>query len=522
MRNRDPFLFSPHLTQRVALAWPIGVILAVALLARLWGIDFGLPYAHHIDEPRYISAAVGIIQTGNFNPGWFQQPTFYTYFITIILSFYFLFGRMIGYFDDQLDLFQPPYHFDGFIPLPGEFLIARVFTALAGVLTVFLVYQISYRWHGREAAIVSASFLALSIFHVTSSHFIATDIPVTLLILVALYLYTRLATTGATRYYIWAGIFTGLAIGTKYSAYVLIFPAFLSHLIAWHNGRSHLFWRPIYLSLSTAIAFLATTPYALLDYSAFTRDVQYEWLHHKTQGHIGSEGNSGYWFIIQLLTRSDRWMTLAAIGGYLVAAKKRQWEILIVVCYTLAYFLSMAGNVVHFERFLVPLTPALALGAGNLAAYTRQRLKAHSYSFLVPLVIASLLIEPAFEVIRFNYYLGQPDVGNIARGWIRENLPTGSSIARERYAPNLDQEPFTVHDFAWLNSHPVEWYREQGFDYLIFASARYGVLYRNPERYATLIDQYETMFQQLELVAHFHGPYVGRADHEIQIYRLTQ
>jgi 4-amino-4-deoxy-L-arabinose transferase-like glycosyltransferase len=502
-------------------AWQLLLLVALALIVRLWGIDFGLPYAYHIDEPRYISAAVGILQTGDLNPGWFHQPSLYTYLVTLVLSAYYLFGLLSGHFSATADLFRPPYHFDGFVPLPGEFLLPRIFTALLGVLTVWVLYQICRRWFDHLSAMVAAGFLSLSIFHVTSSHFIATDVPVAFFILLSLYLYSRVAETGQTNDYVLAGILTGLAVGAKYSAYVLIVPAAISHLLAWYFGHARLAsWPPVFMALAAAITAFATTPFALFDYPTFIEGLRYEWLHHKVHGHIGAEGNSGRWFMVQLLTRSDRWMTLAALGGYLVAIWRREWRVLLVLSFALAYFNSMASNIVYFERFLVPLTPVLALAAGYLFFELKQRVQGRQAYILMALALL-VFVEPAVAVTQFNQRLAQTDVRSEARLWIKDNIPPGAKVARELFTPDLDQESYEVHRISWLNDHPVEWYREQGFDYLIFAFARYGVLYRDPERYAHLIAQYEFMFEELQLVARFAGPYVGRADHDIRVYRVT-
>jgi 4-amino-4-deoxy-L-arabinose transferase-like glycosyltransferase len=249
----------------------------VAVSARLWGVGFGLPYAYHIDEPRYIYSAVGILQSGDMNPGWFQQPSLYTYLVTLVMAFYFLWGWLTGNFQSRADLFQPPYHFDGYIPLTAEFLLARLLTVAFGVATVLLVYWIARRWLGQIGGLAAAVFLALSVFHAESSHYIATDVPVALFIIAALYFLYRLSETGQNKYYLLAGIMAGLAIGTKYSAYVLVVPAGLAHLLAWRRGKSHLFAPGLLLlGLSTVLVFFLTTPYALFDNAQFTADLRYE------------------------------------------------------------------------------------------------------------------------------------------------------------------------------------------------------------------------------------------------------
>lgn len=509
-----------QLKREIRVGWLIGVILIIAFTARLWGINFGLPYAYHIDEPRYLHSAVGIIQSGNLNPGWFYQPSLYIYLITVIIGGYYLFGRLIGQFQSTDDLFRPPYSFDGQIELPIEFLLARLLTAFLGVATILLIYYVARRWMGKAGAIVTALLLAVSIFHVQSSHFIATDVPVAFFIVLTLYAAGYIVDGGNLRHYMLAGLAIGLAIGTKYSAYVIVIPVLLAHLIAWRRGKTRLvstflLWSGL-VAIGTAIL---TTPYSLLDYPQFIDDVVYEWRHHKVIGHIGAEGDSARWLASRLWNSSDRWLTVAAIIGFGLGIWQREWKILLVLSFALTYFLSMASNLVRFERFLVPLIPALTLAAGYAFAVIFERWPSRNVRFAMVILLGLMLVEPAIAIIRTNRTLAQSDVRTIARAWIQDNLPPGSKIAREMYAPNLDGMGYEVEKFSRLNENSVSWYKEQGFDYLIFAQARYGNVFNNPELYGEQIAKYQALFDNLELVVTLTGSYVDRPNHDILIYR---
>lgn len=518
--------FSPeHIVDRTAVAlkrhWLIGVVLLAAVFFRLWGVGFGLPYAYHVDEPRYIYSAVGILQSGDPNPGWFQQPSLYTYLVTLVIAFYFLGGWLTGSFQSRADLFQPPYHFDGYIPLPAEFLLPRLLTVACGVATVVLVYWVARRWMGQAGGVGAAAFLALSVFHSESSHYIATDVPVALFIIAALYFFYRITETGENKYYLLAGIMAGLAVGTKYSAYVLAVPAALAHLLAWRHGKSRLFAPGLLLlGISTILVFFLTTPYALFDAPQFLADLRYEWEHHKVLGHIGAEGSSGGWLLAQLLTRSDRWLALLAAAGFILAVWRKNRAMLLVLAFTAVYFASMAANLVRFERFLVPMIPALALAAGYTFAALHQKVPEKRQPLLLLLGVL-LLVEPLLWVGRFDHRLAQTDVRTTARDWIVDNIPAESKIGRELFAPNLDREPYNSRRIDWLNQYTIEWYRQEEYDYLIFAEARYGALWRDPEAYGDLIGRYETLWANLELVAEFTGPYVGRSEHDIKIYKVN-
>jgi hypothetical protein len=185
----------------------------------------------------------------------------------------------------------------------------------------------------------------------------------------------------------------------------------------------------------------------------------------------------------------------------------------------------MASNLVRFERFLVPMIPAMCLGAGyafaTLSDWLSRRLSPRLHHVVLLLLGFLLLLEPVIAVVAFDRRLAATDVRSTARAWIGENLPADALIARERFSPNLDALPYEIRWVDPLNQHPAPWYRTEGFDYLLFADARYGRLWEKPDQYADLIAAYESLWEELELVASFAGPYVGRPDHHIFIYRVS-
>ncbi|MGB3058399.1 MAG: hypothetical protein WBE17_01555, partial [Anaerolineae bacterium] len=57
---------------RLAGAGPaLAAILLIAVALRLWGINFGLPYLYHPDEPGYVAIAQNMVKTGDLNPHFF-------------------------------------------------------------------------------------------------------------------------------------------------------------------------------------------------------------------------------------------------------------------------------------------------------------------------------------------------------------------------------------------------------------------------------------------------------------------
>jgi hypothetical protein len=85
----------------------VGVTLA-AFLLRLWGINFGLPYLYHPDEPGYVTIAQNIFKTGDLNPHFFNYPSLFFYLNALAYMPYYLAGRLAGAFSSPADIAAPP------------------------------------------------------------------------------------------------------------------------------------------------------------------------------------------------------------------------------------------------------------------------------------------------------------------------------------------------------------------------------------------------------------------------------
>jgi len=65
----------------------ITIVCGVAILVRIWGIGFGLPYDFHPDEPFIIKKALNIIINKDFNPHVFTWPPLFIYLNAPLLLF---------------------------------------------------------------------------------------------------------------------------------------------------------------------------------------------------------------------------------------------------------------------------------------------------------------------------------------------------------------------------------------------------------------------------------------------------
>ncbi|MFC2084239.1 hypothetical protein ACFLS9_04205 [Bacteroidota bacterium] len=75
------------------------LIILLAAGLRIWGIDYGLPYIYHPDEPGKVRIAQRMFKTGDLNPKYFSKPTFFIYLNTALYLPYYFIGKTIGKFE---------------------------------------------------------------------------------------------------------------------------------------------------------------------------------------------------------------------------------------------------------------------------------------------------------------------------------------------------------------------------------------------------------------------------------------
>src|SRR5689334_22873492 len=180
-----------------------------------------------------------------------------------------------------------------------------------------------------------------------------TDVPMTALIAVSL----ALAVTGRLEL---AGVAAGLAASAKYPAVFLAVPLVVA---GW--GR----WRRLAASLALAGgAFFATSPYVLVHpHQAWADQSRVQRL--ARDGWLGFEHDSwaGFSFVGKLWDGLGPALLVAALGVAL-ALRRRTRTDLILALFTVAYFADLLTLRAHFDRYVLPLVPPLAVLAGRQRA----------------------------------------------------------------------------------------------------------------------------------------------------------
>jgi 4-amino-4-deoxy-L-arabinose transferase-like glycosyltransferase len=413
----------------------LGLIVALALGLRLWGLGWSLPWPIHPDERTPVDQARAILASGDLGPEDFKNPSLFMYVIAGELLITRALGPLAG-----------PLAWD----VPGStHLLARLTSALIGTASVVVLYAIGATLFGRRAGLLAALFLAVSFIHVRNSHYGVNDVTAVGLLLASLYFATRLLREPSLRWYVLAGLVGGLATSTKYSMGFFFAPILVAHWLGnrgpLEQSRDRSGVLGIVLAGASGLAgYLIGTPYTVLDFGGFWSDfaTQYgfggaRWL--------GQPTDPVPWLYLTSLLHGFGAvpLALAALGLALAARSpspetgRLRWSAaaLVLLAFPVAYLAFLLPKAVFFPRLVLPLVPfcSLLAGYGAIEAARRfgPRFGPRGRSFGLAVLLGVALAQPLVNDVRHNRLLLQTNTRVLATAWALDNLPPGSRVKAE-------------------------------------------------------------------------------------------
>lgn len=414
-----------------------GIVL-LALVLRVWGLNYNL--ADSVIQPDEEQVVVRALRFGwgDLNPHWFLYPTLYLYLIFCCYVIYFWIGYVLGVFPSTeafgLSFFQAPTFF---------YLIPRILSTLLGTATVLLVYWTAKRLAGnKKVALLSAFFLAISLYHITDSHSAKPDIAMLFLTMLSFLFCFMFYENGKIYYSILAGFFAGLSVSTKYPGGMIIVPVFIAHLMhpdyKWNNKI-----RLLISSSSFAITgFFIGTPYAALDPTTFWQ--WFTWVRQQThivwRGNPYSSGQFVYpiYFFHAWPQSSGVLLYVTSILGIWILLKKNPRYALLLGLFPLFYILFM-GNSSHVNmNFFTPCVPFLAIFAGVAVNDLGHRIRP-AWSPLAVVVLAVVVALPSLYLTSKTLYkYTTSSTTQVAKTWIELNVPDGDKVLLINVYPSLN------------------------------------------------------------------------------------
>jgi 4-amino-4-deoxy-L-arabinose transferase-like glycosyltransferase len=494
-------------------------ILVVAASLRMWGAFYDLPYIFHADEPRYIGIIQDVFKTGDLNPHFFNYPSMFLYVNALAHAPYFWLGKFVT----PQDILPPITLAMGtsLAQTPESVALARTITILFSVGCVALVFLIGRRLTGESwVGLIAAGGVAVSPALVTHGRYITPDTFVTFWALVTLGCATLIMQRGRTSDYVLAGLSAGFTAASKYNGALVVLLIIAAHFL--RTGRAS--WRDARLVAAlglSIVGFLLITPFAILDAPRFLADVRFE-AQHYASGHAGMEGDTLAWYVSYVLSWEGIVFVLALIQ-ITYGLWTRSKATLLLTTYVVPYFVFISTYAVRNDRTLLPAMPLfILLSAMLLVELTKGTIfisrRSASLSRRAAAGLAVLAISvPAWNTMKMGIERTFVDSRTTARSWIDQTLPNGSKITVESYSPFVDPARFNVQGVGRIIDQPLDWYVNHQVDYLVFSQGMFGRYFRQPNRYAKEVAQYERFFEKLEPIQMFlDGGY------EIRVYRLPK
>lgn len=502
------------------------IVVAAGFAIRVKGIMFGYPLPVHPDEPRLVETALNMLKTGDLNPHFFNYPTLNIYLQALL---YRVLGFVARLFTATTSIAD--------VPIITFYVWGRLLTVVLSTATIYVTYAIGRRLLHPIAGVAAACFLAASYLHVTNSFTITVDSPVafwsSLAVLIAALIYTR---GPRLRYSLLAGIFVGFAISSKYTAFAAALPLVIAHL---HHARQR-GWRmilPLVVGLLIIpVAFVLTTPYAILDKPAFDEAIEYEQEHYR-EGHPGheSETSSSYGQYAGYLLDEGYGMPAMALAGIgLLWLGVKDWQrALFLLSFPLLLFLFVGQYKVWFARNIVSIVPFLAL-FGGFCVYSlvgivqrslaRRGLPAAGWTtaalLAATLIVVSMYGQAARSVNEIRL-LTLPDSRWVSLQWIRANLPPGVRIGREHYTPPIEEFTDAYRaEYLGYFAVPQRMQDIQRMDYMVVSSLDYERYVERPGDYPREARAYNSFFAEHQLVKEFVPDNTTLGGPTIRIYKI--
>jgi len=420
------------------LRWPpeLWLLLAVAAVVRFYGLRFGMPHVWARPDELVVADVAQAFLTGNLNPRFWDYPTLFMYALALLDYAYYLFGRAMGWFHSVphfLALWRVQW-----TPL---FMIARTVSAVAGTVTVAVVYQIAARLFDRLTAAIAALFLALAFLHVRDSHFGVTDVTMVFLVMLSTMCLVTGALENRTAPFAVAGALAGAAASVKYNGVLMFAPLATAILVAPARGGRALVRRIGLFAVLFAAAFLVGSPYAALDWPAFWRGLQSQSAHIGTPHGIDL-GVGGVNHLVFSLRYGLGLPLLAAGLAGVVWLWRRDWrKAALLTTFPAAYYLVLFPTRTVFVRYAIPLVPFLSMTAAFTiveAARTIGRRRAFSVP-AAALLLALLVVAPSATAVgQLDRLFAAKDSRLVLADWIRAAIKPGSTVY---FGGNIVVEP---------------------------------------------------------------------------------
>ena len=343
------------------------IIIALGAWFRAPLISYGLPYFYDEDEAHHFDHLVDMAARHDINPHYFNKPSLHFYLRLPILYGAIAVEKVNGGLRSIKEIrTHDKFGIAGYAlstTHPSIAKAVRSVSFLASLGIILLTFLIGRELsEGDARPLLASAIVAISPPLIEQSSLVGVDTLMAALSLCAVYYSLITYRSFSLKNLTLLSILCGLAISTKYTAAPI---AILPLLVCWRT--SHLSSKSIALALLIPpLAFLAGTPYLIVELQTFYENVRYEILHYRVLGHEGHTEEPGLpqllFYLRWFAHEGVGYLTLvASLFGVCALIRKAPQKALLALAFPLLFFTMMVFQKVNFTRNMLVMIPFLSL-----------------------------------------------------------------------------------------------------------------------------------------------------------------
>ena len=364
---------------------------------------------------------------------------------------------------------------DYYFQRPGEmarlYVVGRLVTLLFAACCLAAVWRAGWRLFGGMGGATAALVLAAMPLFTVNARYLTADVPMLLWIAMTLLMCTHVLQGGGRRWYVAAGVFLGLAAGTRYQGVLAAFLIVAAHVLRERRSETDemsgvkgrvkdvLCSRDLWLAAGVSVGmFLLVNPYIVLRPAKFVTELSGEL--------SGSRSGGAFWKDVLLfaVTGMGPVLTICFGAAFTAALARRERAAMFVVLgFGVPAVLLLAGRPVMARymmpvMLLAPFTVAWVLGRVHEQGMMKGKEEA---TFAVPFVLILLVGATGAQswLMGRLYSDARYDTRTRAGEWIARRVPAGAtvgvvSVPWQFELPPLDEGRYRVEV---LDVEKVDW-----------------------------------------------------------------
>jgi len=502
-------------------------VVAAAFLVRIISIWSGYPLVVHPDEHNIVEAAWNIARSGDLNPHLFDYPAFFIYVQALLYTAVATLERIVSA-TSMAD--WPDVRF---------YIYSRALNVVISTATIFVVYEIGKRLFNPWVGLLAMCFIGASHLHMANSIIVSVDSSVALWSSLSAFMAVLIYTRGERlRFSLAGGAFAGLAVGSKYTAFLAVLPMIVAHLAGGAQKR-RISRNLLYGLIAVPAVFFATSPYIVLDFQAFSDAMSFVRGAYSVS-HPGADALASTSYLVYLKGLAAESYGMApsalALAGMAVLFATERWKAVMLSSFAFALFLFVGSYRVYYLRNITAMIPVLSLFSAyalyvvldrcreKLSIVLRPQRLAAAIGALGTVLIILSVYGQASACVHEAYRSTLPDTRWISLNWVRDHIPAGARIGRNFYGPPIEaySDAYEISFLSlWGNDprRPQKLADLPTLEYLILSSDDYDRFVNHPGEYPNEHALYQSFFHKNELLKEFVPDAKTLSGPTIKIYK---